>query len=258
MLYRDATWNFKHGPVRGEAQGHFKIMDSTAKTSKVYVIISGKRYQGTFKVVEDQCTLGLGNWRSITTIYRTGIRNVKFSKRYLGREVNEMYGKSITYKYEFTAEVLDPSKLFSERVQPNNISRYTKATKHQIIRRRGTTIVDTAKGILVASHHNTWLLPGGGANKGESREKAAIRELHEETGLRATKVKFLFEYNEPDDGRRIRNLHKVFLIEATGIPSPNHEVHRLAYWTPNSDIQLSRTTKAIVDKYINEFKGGNT
>ncbi|MCL5100258.1 MAG: NUDIX hydrolase [Candidatus Marsarchaeota archaeon] len=126
---------------------------------------------------------------------------------------------------------------------------------NQIIRRRGTAIVDTPNGILVASHHKTWLLPGGGANKGESREKAAIRELREETGLKATKVTFLFEYNEPDDGRKIRNLHKVFLIEAKGTPKPNHhDVHHLAYWMPDSGIQLSRTTKTIVDKYINEVK----
>jgi 8-oxo-dGTP diphosphatase len=128
-------------------------------------------------------------------------------------------------------------------------------TTNQIIRRRGTAIVDTPKGILVAAHHNTWLLPGGGANKGESREKAAIRELREETGLKATKVTFLFEYDEPNDGRKIRNLHKVFLIEAKGTPRPNHhDVHHLAFWTPDSEIQLSRTTKAIVDKYIKEFK----
>ncbi|MEM0143609.1 MAG: NUDIX hydrolase, partial [Candidatus Parvarchaeum sp.] len=116
-------------------------------------------------------------------------------------------------------------------------------------------IVDTPKGILIASHRNTWLLPGGGANKGESREQAAIRELREETGLRAINCKYLFEYNEPDDGRRIRNLHKVFLIEASGVPKPNHhDVHRVAYWLPKSNIQLSRTTKIIVDRYMSEFK----
>jgi len=45
-------------------------------------------------------------------------------------------------------------------------------------RRRGTTIVDTPNGILVVSEGGrTYYLPGGVARKGESRRKAAIREL---------------------------------------------------------------------------------
>jgi ADP-ribose pyrophosphatase YjhB (NUDIX family) len=261
MLYRDATWNFKHGPVMGEAQGHYKIMNSSRKESKVYVIINGTRYPGAFKVVKDSCTLGIGNWLTITKLYRTKTKNIKFTKRNMGRKVSSMYGKAVTHSYEFTAEVLDANKLVSETVSPlintKNDSELThnKTIKTQIGRRRGTAIVDTSKGILIASHHKTWLLPGGGANKGESREKAAIRELREETGLRATSCKYLFEYDEPDDGRKIRNLHKVFLIEAEGKPKPNnHDVHHLAFWKPDCNIKLSPTTTIIVNRYITEFK----
>ena len=261
MLYRDATWNFKHGPVMGEAQGHYKIMNSSRKESKVYVIINGTRYLGTFKVVKDSCTIGIGKWFTITKVYKTTVKNVKFTKRNLGRKVSHMYGKTVTHSYEFTAEVLDANKLSPEAVSPqintNNNSEqiYNKVIKTQIIRRRGTAIVDTPKGILIASHHKTWLLPGGGANRGESRKKAAIRELREETGLRATNCKYLFEYDEPDDGRRIRNLHKVFLIEAEGKPRPNHhDVHHLAFWKPDCNIKLSPTTTRIVNQYTAEFK----
>lgn len=131
-----------------------------------------------------------------------------------------------------------------------------------IIRRRGTAIVETPKGILVtASRNKLFLLPGGGAEKWESRRKATIRELREETGLKAYSWKYLFTYHEPKynyhDGKRrkIRNLHKVFLIKAEGNPKPNyHDVSHIDYWKPSSNVNISRTTKAIIEKYLKEYK----
>ena len=64
-----------------------------------------------------------------------------------------------------------------------------------VIRRKGIAIVHTKKGILVvAGRSKKYILPGGGAKKGESRQKAAIRELYEETGLKAKSSKYLFKY----------------------------------------------------------------
>jgi len=128
-----------------------------------------------------------------------------------------------------------------------------------IVRRRGTAIVETPKGILVASgRKKLFLLPGGGASKWESRRKAAIRELREETGLKAYSWKYLFAYHEPKfahDGKRrkIRNLHKVFLIKASGTPKPNyHDVKHITFWKPKSDVNISRTTRKIIERYLNE------
>lgn len=261
MLYRDATFDFRHGPVRGEAQGHFKIMDSWSKKSRVYVIINGIPHSGTFKVVKNSCTLGIGNWLTITKIYRTSTANVKFSKRYLGHEVNHMYGTAHIYNYEFTAEVLDVNKLVVTPVLPSIASKkypimaYNKAARAQIVRRRGTAIVDTPQGILVVSgRHRLFILPGGGAKHGESREKATMRELEEETGLKATSSKYLFTHHDSRD-KKIRNLHKVFLIKVKGQAKPDgHEVKHIAYWKPNSDITISPTTKILMERYLNEFK----
>ena len=116
--------------------------------------------------------------------------------------------------------------------------------------------MDTYRGILVASgKHRLFLLPGGGANKGETREKSYNKGTKGKTGLKAISSKYLFDYDEPEDSRRIRNLHKVFLIKAKGEPKPNHhDVHHIAYWTPESDINLSNTTKILIARYISEFK----
>lgn len=126
-----------------------------------------------------------------------------------------------------------------------------------IVRRRGTAIVDTPKGILVASgKRKIYLLPGGGTERKtkESRRKAAIRELREETGLRAYDSKYLFTYNEPKrypngKRRKIVNLHKVFLVKAKGHARPRHEVKHIRYYK-EGNIKLPYNTQKIVDKYL--------
>ena len=56
-------------------------------------------------------------------------------------------------------------------------------------RRRGTAIIETERGIiLTAGHRGSFILPGGGAERGESRFVAAIRELKEETGIETIKI----------------------------------------------------------------------
>lgn len=128
-------------------------------------------------------------------------------------------------------------------------------------RRRGTAIIETSKGILVvAGRHGSFLLPGGGSDEGESRHNSAIRELKEETGLDAYYIKYLFTHHAPHiglSGRRIkhRDLHKVYLIKAKGDTKPNfHDVHRIEFWKPGSDILLSGTTKLIINRYLTQYK----
>lgn len=127
-------------------------------------------------------------------------------------------------------------------------------------RRRGTAIVETPKGILVcASRNRLFMLPGGGANRGESRKRATIRELHEETGLKTVSCKFLFSYrgskHKSHGGGFFRDMHKVFLIKAEGNPKPNyHDVSHIDYWKEGSNVRISRSTKEMIDIYFNSLK----
>jgi 8-oxo-dGTP diphosphatase len=110
-------------------------------------------------------------------------------------------------------------------------------------RRRGTAIVDTPDGILVVSRDNrTFYLPGGGAEKGESRRDAAVRELKEETGLEAVDCLFLFEYPS------FINDHKVFLMETTGVAEPENEIRYIDFFD-GSNLKVSSTTWEIIELY---------
>jgi len=125
-------------------------------------------------------------------------------------------------------------------------------------RRRGTAIVETRKGILVVSgRKKIFLLPGGGANKNESRWKAAARELREETRLHTKSSKYLFRHigkvRKDYRGGYFQDYHTVVLLKTYGRAKPSDEIKYIAYYKPSSKIRLSETTKEIIDKYY-EYK----
>jgi len=128
-------------------------------------------------------------------------------------------------------------------------------------RRRGTALVETEKGILVtAGRGGVFLLPGGGANRGESRTKAAMRELREETGLKPYYAKYLFRHrgrvSKSHGHGYFQDHHTVCLIKAHGTPSPRHEIKYVAFYKPGSGVRISGITREIIEKYYSYKKRG--
>ncbi len=126
-------------------------------------------------------------------------------------------------------------------------------------RRRGTVIVETEEGIFVtAGRSKVFLLPGGGANRGESRIEAAMRELREETGLKPYYVKYLFRHvgkvHKSHGHGYFQDHHTVCLIKAHGTPSPRHEIKYVAFYKPSSGIRISGVTREIIEKYYSYKK----
>ncbi|HEY9642710.1 MAG TPA: NUDIX domain-containing protein [Coleofasciculaceae cyanobacterium] len=134
----------------------------------------------------------------------------------------------------------------------DEISKKLKASK---IRKRlkGTAIVDTEAGILlVSTNSDRFSLPGGGAEKQETGEAAAIRELKEETGLKAISAVYLFSHIGGIRKRGfglVRNHHRVFLIQTKGQPRPEQEIQAIRYYRPGDEINLSSSARTIIEKY---------
>lgn len=110
-------------------------------------------------------------------------------------------------------------------------------------RRRGTAIIETPKGVLLTAISHQYLLPGGLAEKGESRFQAAIREVKEETGLEPYYAKVIFTYESHS------NKHTVVLVKAKGKARPKMEVSKIKYYQPGKDYKMSSATKKIIEKY---------
>jgi 8-oxo-dGTP diphosphatase len=128
-------------------------------------------------------------------------------------------------------------------------------------RRRGTAIVETERGIVVVAERNgIFLLPGGGAEKHETRTDAAMRDLVEEIGLQPYSVKFLFHHvgrvHKSHGHGYFRDHHTVCLVKARGIARPRHEIEYVEYYKPGSRIRISGVTQEIIDRYYAYKKRG--
>lgn len=83
-----------------------------------------------------------------------------------------------------------------------------------------------------------WALPGGFVDYGETLEKAARREAHEETGIEITDLRQLHTYSDPARDPRRHTISTVFVAKAkSGILRPGDDAEK-------ADIFLERRLPA--------------
>ena len=106
------------------------------------------------------------------------------------------------------------------------------------LRDRATCVlIRDGRVLLVADAGWKYMLPGGGVDRGETIEAAAVRELREETGLVATHIQYLYTVDT------VSNRHHTFAVEADGALDEDKvksagEIHGFLWWDMQSDVPV--------------------
>jgi 8-oxo-dGTP diphosphatase len=86
--------------------------------------------------------------------------------------------------------------------------------------------------------YDDWTLPKGKLDSGESPEAAAVREVEEETGVRARLVRELPGTNYEVNGRPKEVRYWLMEVEHEGPFTPNDETDQLRWVSPDEALPL--------------------
>lgn len=121
-------------------------------------------------------------------------------------------------------------------------------------RRRGVLIYETPGGIMLVHDGGVVTLPGGKAKRNETRKKAALREMQEETGIKIPDAKLLFSYSgivqKDKHGRGyFRDMTKVFYARGENFPEEKKS-RKVLYLNYNSGLpEYTQDTRNILKRF---------
>ena len=113
-----------------------------------------------------------------------------------------------------------------------------------VLRERATAVViKEGRVLLVRGKGTDFMMPGGGIDPGEPPIDAVVRELREETGLRATNAQYIFSWDSPI------NRHRVFRVEAEGdVEIGPEEITDFLWWDQKGHLPTYPHVEAILTR----------
>ena len=114
--------------------------------------------------------------------------------------------------------------------------------RSRLRRRASVVVVRNGRVLLVSDGSGRFLLPGGGIKPGEQPMAAAVRELHEETRLTATRAEYLFAWESST------NRHHVFLVEANGEVEIGPEIREFHWWDRQQPVPTYPHVQAVLER----------
>jgi 8-oxo-dGTP pyrophosphatase MutT (NUDIX family) len=102
----------------------------------------------------------------------------------------------------------------------------------------GVVVRDGQVALVHRPRYDDWTLPKGKLDQGESFEEAAVREVQEETGLRARAVRELPATSYRVGGRPKVVRYWLMEVEHEGPFEPNNETDELRWVAPGDALRL--------------------
>jgi 8-oxo-dGTP diphosphatase len=130
------------------------------------------------------------------------------------------------------------------------LSKSRRPVRHGLEMKNRATLICLRNGrvLLVAREKTKWSLPGGKAKSKEGFDRAAHRELKEETGLTRLKTDFQFCFA----GRNAR--HHVFAVEVLTKhrARPSSEIRFCRWVAPSrlAKLPIGPDTRRIIERYL--------
>lgn len=116
-------------------------------------------------------------------------------------------------------------------------------------------IIEIDQGIILIKRKNPpagWAIPGGFVDYGETLEKAAIREMKEETSLDINLGRQFHTYSNPDRDPRHHTVSTIFIATATGTPEAADDAIDIGIFTKdNLPEDIAFDHRQILEDYFN-------